>query len=93
MFGKGGGTPGSCNEEPGSTQTWSRQGLKFTAAEAGASAAGAAAAEVLLAAGKEKSKVIQASWTKTFRQGVSARGDFLCVFVCFFSTKKKGFEL
>lgn len=37
------------------------QGLKFTAAEAGASAAGAAAAEVLLAAGKEKSKVIQAS--------------------------------
>ncbi len=37
------------------------KGLKFTAAEAGASAAGAAAAEVLLAAGKEKSQVIQAS--------------------------------
>jgi len=37
------------------------KGLKFTAAEAGASAAGAAAAEVLLAAGKEKSKVIQAA--------------------------------
>lgn len=92
MFGKGGGrlqvavmkNPVPVPHQP------EAQGLKFTAAEAGASAAGAAAAEVLLAAGKEKSKVIQASWDENLPAGRrSAGGELFVCFCVFFSTKKK----